>query len=270
MSSLDRSSPDPAPAPEYDSFAEIYSIWTDSAVAASANLPFYVDAYLAADGPVVELGVGDGRIAVEAANRGGVLTGVDQSSVMLERCRKRAGRAGVLDHLTLIKADFRDFDLPKPAGLIVLPYHSIGHLATLARKGEALRHIFSRLRPGGHFVFDDFFMTPALMAHMRKVQLRATYQSASGLDRLLWVTSLLDEPTQTISVVTWEDQLDGVGVLEQRRYRRLSLSWLEPGQAQALLEETGFTVEACLGDFQRTPFDPTSALEQVWIARKPA
>ena len=50
----------PAPGAEYDSFADIYEIWTDSAAATSANRPFYLDAHLATDGPVVELGVGDG------------------------------------------------------------------------------------------------------------------------------------------------------------------------------------------------------------------
>ena len=269
MSSLDRPCADPVPEAEYDTFADIYSTWTASAGSATANRPFYVETYLAADGPVVELGVGDGRIAVEAALHGCPVIGVDQSTAMLARCRERADRAGVRDHLTLIQADFRDFDLEEPAGLIALPYHSIGHLATLANKRDALRHILSHLRPGGRFVFDDFFMTPVLMTHMRGVQLRATCQNTSGGDQLLWVTSLVDEPSQSISVVTWEDHVDQAGVLEQRRYRRLSLSWLEPDQARALLDETGFTVEVCLGDFQGTPFDTMTALEQVWIARRP-
>jgi SAM-dependent methyltransferase len=269
MPTSDRPQAGPVPESEYDTFADIYAVWAGSAVSATANLPFYVEAYLAADGPVVELGVGDGRIAVEAARRGCTVIGVDQSPAMLTRCRERADRAGVLDRLILIQADFRDFDLPEPAGLIVLPYHSIGHLATRAGKADAMRHIFRRLRPGGRFIFDDFFMTPALGTQMRAVQLRATYQSPSGADRLLWVTSLIDEPSQSIAVVTWEDQLDEAGVLQRRQYRRLSLSWLEPDQARALLDGNGFTVEACLGDFQGTPFDATLALEQVWIARTP-
>ena len=86
----------PAARNEYDSFADIYSVWTDTAASARANLSFYVDAYLAADGPVVELGVGDGRIAVEAAARGCPVIGVDLSSAMLERCRQRAAQAAVL------------------------------------------------------------------------------------------------------------------------------------------------------------------------------
>ena len=254
---------------EYDSFADIYQVWTDTAASAQANLAFYVDAYLEVQGPVVELGVGDGRIAVPAASLGRSVIGVDLSSAMLERCRLRATAAGVLDRLTLLQGDFRRFQLVDPASLIALPYHSLGHLLTLDDKRSAMAHVFSQLRPGGRFVFDDFLMSPTRIDQMRKVQLRAEYQSPAGVQTLLWVTSLVDEPSRTIRVVTWEDALDPDGALAGRRYRRLALSWLEPPQAQALLTETGFVVESCFGDFERTPFSEPTAQEQIWIARKP-
>ena len=188
---------EPLPASEYDSFADIYAVWTDTAASTRANLAFYVDAYLAAEGPVVELGVGDGRIAVQAAARGRDVIGVDLSTAMLDRCRRRAEEAGVLGpphaaarRLPALPAS------TTPAGLIALPYHSLGHLLTIEDKRQALAHVFSQLRPGGRFVFDDFLMTPALVDHMRRVQLRAEYPSASGADTLLWVTSLVDEASQ--------------------------------------------------------------------------
>ena len=257
------------PFSEYDSFADIYPAWTDTAPSAQANLAFYVDAYMAAEDAVVELGVGDGRIAVQAASRGRRVIGVDLSSAMLEGCRRRAERTGVLDRLTLLRADFRHFDLEEPAALIALPYHSLGHLLTLEDKRRAVAHVFAQLRPGGRFIFDDFLMRPALIDHMRRVQLRAEYQSATAADVLLWVTSLVDETSQSIRVVTWEDELDAEGLLARRRYRRLSLSWLEPAQARSLLTEAGFAIESCFGDFARTPFSESSAHEQIWIARRP-
>lgn len=257
-------------AAEYDRFADIYAVWTDTAASTRANLPFYVETYRTADGPVVELGIGDGRIAIEAAAAGCHLVGVDISAAMLELCRRRAEQRGVADRMTLQQADFRTFDAGAPAGLVALPYHSLGHLVSLEAKREAVAHVFSQLRPGGRFVFDDFLMTPAMKAHMRQVQLRAAYRSGTGADVLLWVTSLLDDAAQAMTVVTWEDTLDRHGVLAERRYRKLSLSWLEPAQARALLTDAGFVVEACYGDFARTPFDEATAQEQVWMARRPA
>jgi SAM-dependent methyltransferase len=258
------------PRSEYDAFSEIYAVWTDTAAAAHANLAFYVDAYLRADGPVVELGVGDGRIAVEAATRGCEVTGVDLSRRMLELCRQRAVRAGVSTRLSLLEADFRTFTLDAPAALIALPYHSIGHLPSLDDKLVAVAHVFNQLRPGGVFIFDDFLMTPALAAHMRRVQLRAEYNTPAGEDALLWVTSLVDEAAQSIRVITWEDQLDAGGLLARRQYRRLSLSWLEPAQARELLTGVGFVVDACYGTFDGEPFAPATAREQIWMARRPA
>ncbi len=257
------------PASEYDRFADIYQVWTDTAASTAANLAFYVDAYVNEPGPVVELGVGDGRIAVAAASRGRPVIGVDLSTAMLERCRRRAEDAGVSDRITLLNADFRQFQLAEPAGLIALPYHSLGHLAAPDDKREAIARVFSQLRPGGRFVFDDFLMTPVLIDHMRRVQLRAQYQLAGGADALLWVTSLVDEALQSIKVVTWEDELDPEGALVRRRYRRLSLSWLEPAQARALLTGAGFEIESCLGDFAGTPFADATAQEQIWVARRP-
>lgn len=254
---------------EYERFAEIYGVWTATAGSTRKNKPFYVDAYLAADGPVVELGIGDGRIAVEAAARGRAITGVDLSPAMLDLCRARAEDAGVLDRLTLVQADFRTFTLTEPAALIALPYHSLGHLTTLEDKRDALLHIHTQLRPGGRFVFDDFVMTPERLDRLRQVQLRAEHLSPSGDDTLIWVTSLVNEATQTMRVVTWEDTLDTDGLMLRRRYRTLSLSWMTPIQAERLLGEAGFTVEACLGDFDGTPFD-AAAEEQIWIARKDA
>jgi hypothetical protein len=86
---------------------------------------------------------------------------------------------------------------------------------------------------------------------------------------LLWVTSLVDEAAQSINVVTWEDQLEPDGFLGRRQYRFLSLGWLEPAENRQLLESAGFTIEACYGAFDRTPFHDRTAREQVWVARRP-
>jgi SAM-dependent methyltransferase len=253
---------------DYERFADIYALWTSTAASAAANLSFYLEAYRACTGPVVELGVGDGRIAVAAAAAGRHITGVDVSPAMLRLCRERATAAGVLDRLTLIEADFRTFSLHEPAALITLPYHSLGHLQSREAKREAVRHVYTQLQPGGHFLFDDFLMTAEQIAFMRQQQLRAERRTPDGRTVQLWVTSTVDEAEQTIQVVTWEDTLEQDGTRVDRQYRTLSLSWLEPSQARSLLEDTGFTVEACYGTFDRLPFDLATAREQIWVARK--
>lgn len=256
---------------EYDAFADVYEIWTATAPVTARNLPFYVAACRETPGLVAELGVGDGRIAVEVARAGKPIIGVDSSSQMLHRCRARAQAAGVLDRLSLIQADFRNFKLPQPAELITVPFHSIGHLVTLDDKREGLRHIYRQLAPGGRLIFDHFvFDLEAARSRYSVASLRAEYiNPETGRDTLLWVTSRYEPESQAIRIIAWTDEIDGVGVLVRRQYRRLNFSWLEPEQTRALLEETGFEIEALYGDFDRSPFSDDSP-EQIWVARRPA
>jgi SAM-dependent methyltransferase len=256
---------------EYDAFADIYEIWTETAPITGQNLPFYVAEYLRTAGPVVELGVGNGRIAVEAARQGKAITGVDNSAGMLRLCRERARAAGVGHLVTLIQADIRDFTLPEPAQLITIPFHSIGHLVSLEDKRAALRRIYDQLAQGGRFIFDFFVFNPEYVRYRSGLaSLRAEYtDAASGHDVLLWVAVRHDLEQQRMRIITWADELDDEGVVLERRYRPLSFSWIDPEQARELLEQAGFEVEAVYGDFQRGPFTADSG-EQIWVARKPA
>ena len=256
--------------PEYDRFSEIYEAWTEASSAARDSARFYVDLYLQTSGVVVELGVGTGRIALEAARRGREMIGVDANAEMLTRCRARAEAEGLSERIRLLEADFRSFELGHPASLIALPYHSIGHLTTVEEKADAVRHVFDQLAPGGRFIFDDFHYRPELAEQFRQVELKGELlHPDTGLDALLWATSLIDVPSQRLRLVTWTDELDPNGKLVRRQYRRLSLSWLEPQQWQDLLTGVGFVIEECFGDYARTPFDSTHASDQLWVAVKP-
>ncbi len=255
---------------EYDRFAEIYEAWTEASTAARNSAGFYVDVYLQTPGVVVELGVGTGRIALEAARRGREMIGVDASAEMLKRCRARAEAASVSDRLRLLEADFRSFELEHPASLIALPYHSIGHLTAEEEKTKAVRHVYDQLAPGGRFIFDDFNYRPELAERFRQVELKGELvHPDTGLDALLWATSLIDVASQSLRLVTWTDEVDPDGRLVRRQYRRLSLSWLEPQQWQDILIGAGFMIEECYGDYAGTPFDATHANDQLWVAVKP-
>lgn len=254
---------------EYDAFADIYDIWVETAPVTKRNLPFYVEEYLRTAEPVVELGVGNGRIAIEAARQGKPVIGVDSSAEMLKLCRERAETTGVVHLLTLIQADFRDFVLPELARLIAIPFHTIGHLVTLDDKRAGLRHIYGQLAPGGRLIFDHFMFDPEAARRHSTVSLRGEYtDAATGHDLLLWEIVRYDFEAQRMRIITWTDELGDDGVVIRRKYRRLSFSWLDPQQARALLEETGFEVEALYGDFDRRLFAEDSP-EQIWVARRP-
>ena len=77
----------------YDGFAAIYDVWSADM---TEDVDFYVELAQEADGPIVELAVGTGRVAIPVAERTGKpVLGIDRSPAMLAVARERAAAAGV-------------------------------------------------------------------------------------------------------------------------------------------------------------------------------
>src|SRR5882724_1575640 len=88
----------------YDKIARLYDPWSRSVV---EDVSFYVEEAVRSGGPVLELGVGTGRIAVPIAAAGIEIVGVDLSTGMLEVAHDRAVLAGV-------QLDLRHGDMRQP------------------------------------------------------------------------------------------------------------------------------------------------------------
>src|SRR5215468_4246921 len=100
---------------DYDSWAAIYDRWGQGM---PNDVAHYVSLAREADGPIVELAVGTGRVAIEVARETGKpVLGIDSSAAMLEIARKRA--AGLALELKL--GDMRELTLQEPAALIYVP-----------------------------------------------------------------------------------------------------------------------------------------------------
>src|SRR3954471_10054270 len=109
----------------YDSIADLYDPWSASVV---EDVAFYLEEARRSGGPVVELGVGTGRIAIPIAADGIRVIGVDSSTGMLDVCARRAPLAGV-------SVDLREGDLSEPpldetVPLVICPFRSYLHLHT--------------------------------------------------------------------------------------------------------------------------------------------
>jgi ubiquinone/menaquinone biosynthesis C-methylase UbiE len=76
-----------------EAFTDRYEEWSANMI---ADIPFYVGLALQTDGPIVELAIGNGRVAVPVAQATGrPVIGVDVSPSMLDQARARAAAAGV-------------------------------------------------------------------------------------------------------------------------------------------------------------------------------
>ena len=230
---------------EYDAIAWLYDPWSSSVV---EDISFYVDEALAAGGPVVELGVGTGRIAIPIAMAGVDVIGVDSSAGMLAVCRQRADEAGVGERVDLRLGDLRTPPVDERVALVTSPFRAYLHLRDDDERLEALAAARVLLRPGGRLVFDVF--TPS------REDIEETHgrwiEREPGIDeRADW-----DLGAQTLTL----------SVRGQTGESAMTLWWLEPARWNALLAEAGFEVLACHGWFDRRPF--AGGEDSVWIAAR--
>src|SRR5947208_4567703 len=144
---------------DYDPIASLYDPWSTSVV---EDISFYVDEALQASArPVVELGVGTGRIAIPTAAAGVHVIGVDSSLGMLQVCSARAEEAGLADRLDLRLGDLRRPPVDERVLLVTCPFRAFLHLASDDDRLAALQAAGELLVRDGRLVFDVFRPSPA-------------------------------------------------------------------------------------------------------------
>jgi SAM-dependent methyltransferase len=230
----------------YDSIARLYDPWSVSVV---EDVSFYVGEARRAGGPVVELGVGTGRIAVPTAAAGISVIGVDSSPGMLEVCRERAELAGVAELLDLRVGELTAPPVEERVRLVSCPFRSFLHLLDDGTRLEALRAARELLVPGGRFAFDVFAPSEDDIADTNG---RWLEREPGIFERADWDT---DERTLTLSVRGESGSTSFV------------LAWLSNDEWRGLLERAGFQVLGCYGWFDRRPY--AGGEDTVWVARRP-
>jgi ubiquinone/menaquinone biosynthesis C-methylase UbiE len=135
-----------------EAFADRYEEWSASM---TADIAFYVQLARETAGPLVELAIGNGRVAIPVAQATGrPVIGIDSSPAMLAQARTRAVQAGV--ELDLRKGDMRDLALDEPAALIYCPFRALLHLPTWADRRRTVERVAAFLQPGGRFAWNAF------------------------------------------------------------------------------------------------------------------
>jgi SAM-dependent methyltransferase len=215
----------------YDAIARIYDPWSVTVV---EDVPFYLAEAKKSGGPVLELGVGSGRIAVPIAAAGIEVVGVDLSAGMLEVARERAELAGVPIDVRL--GDMRDPPVDGTFPLVIVPFRSLLHMETDDDRRAALRAVAAHLAPGGRFVFDVF--APS--------QDDIDETNGKWLEREPGIWERADWHVETRTLI--------LRVRGAEAESEMSLAWLSVGEWKQLLKEEGFKVDRVYGWFDRQPW----------------
>jgi ubiquinone/menaquinone biosynthesis C-methylase UbiE len=223
-----------------EAFAERYDEWSAHM---TADVGFYVALAREADGPLVELAVGNGRVAIPVARATGRrVIGIDSSAAMLDQARTRAAAAGV--DLDLRRCDMRELALDEPAALVYCPFRSLLHLPTWADRRRTFERVATSLRPGGRFAWNAFAFDHGVAARL---------DGARQDERV----------PHTVRYAVGDNRVDMV----RDDGATSSLWWATKNEWLGLIDVAGLELEALHGGFSREPYTPDSR-EYVFIARR--
>jgi len=230
--------------------------------------PGDLDLYLAlADresGPVLELGVGTGRLAVPLALAGHAVTGVDDDAAMLARAAARwesargAGPGAPTGALGLVEGDLLEVDLGARFGLAFLALNSLFLMRTYERQAAAVRALARHLRPGGLALVDVWLPSAdELSAYDARLAMEWLRPDEDGIHHVAKLASArLDSAEATVTLTTFFDRWPTAGGPVERTARIDELRLVTAAELTAMAQAAGLSVEMLAGDYRMEPFGP--------------
>lgn len=253
------------PVPEgwegWDEYARFYD-WENARTLGRRDVPFWRRVALAADGPVLELGCGTGRISIPLLKAGVPLVGIDRSAEMLARIR--APKSRIPNPKTRIPPPFVRGDIrhlpfaPRTFNTVIAPYGLLQSLLADRDLAATLDSVSRVLAPGGTFGLDLVPDVPNWREYSNRVQLRG--RAARGV-HLTLVESVRQNRARRLTTFTQR-------YIERRHGRshahafELTFRTLTVRQMTARLNRAGFTIDRVLGDYRGRPWDERA---DVWI-----
>ena len=243
----------------WDAYARFYD-WENAQTVGRRDVRFWTDLAARADGTVLELGCGTGRLSVPVARRARGFVGVDRSAAMLRKLRARLRRARLTARATIVRGDIRALPIRRDrrCRLVMAPYGMLQSLLSDDDLAATLDGVARVLAPGGTFGVDLAPGLPRWGEYSRRVGLRGPM---SGGRRVTLIESVRQAPRQGLTVFDQE-------FVETRRGRRrtypvsIAFRTLDVPEMVDRLEAAGFAVDAVLGGYRDEVWSPDA---EIWV-----
>jgi len=230
-------------------FADVYDDWygdvTDVSACTERLAALVAEA---GGGPVLELGIGTGRLALPLAERGLEVHGIDSSPAMLDRLRAKPGAA----RIRLTQGDMADLDLADPPAfaVVLVAFNTFFNLATRDLQRRCIARVGDLLADGGTFVLEGF--VPADRG--AEAGRGAVSPRRITADEVQLTVSHHDPAEQTIT--GQHIHLTEAGI----RLRPWHLRYAFPAELDAMAAPSGLALAWRHADWHGTPFGPEASV----------
>ncbi|MFW6376634.1 MAG: class I SAM-dependent methyltransferase [archaeon] len=243
----------------FDSIATFYDAkYRDQEV---GDRDFYLETAHEADGPVLEVAVGTGRIYLELLREGIDADGFDISENMLDVLRKKAADADL--EPSVWQADMTEFETDREYDLVIVPFRAFLHLIDLEDQLAALDRFHGTLAPGGELVISSFVPNFEVICETYGEWTDETFERDGERYTVRSKQEIIDEVDQMM----WEHQqyYDGDGELIDSAEFRLKL--ITKREFELLFRASPFSEWTVRGGFDGEDLESWDQ-EMVWTATR--
>lgn len=219
------------------------------------DIAWYTGLARAAQGRVLELGCGTGRLTLPMAHAGATVVGVDRAEAMLAGLATKLQRAPpvVQRRVQLVSADYLELQLEGSFGAVLWPFNALHHCPGPDAVAGILRKIAGWLAPGGVLALDCYL--PDLELYDRDPEERFEHRTftdpRSGEPLQSWEQGWWDAPARIHHVLYVYEHPDG-----RQERAHLALRMYELDELRALIAGAGWRIRQEAMDFEQTPLHP--------------
>lgn len=263
----------------YDPIARFYDL--DHA-GFDDDLAFYGELARMVTGPLLDVGVGSGRVAVPLAVSGRHVTGLDISPAMLALAKRRATAAGVGRRLTLVLGNAATITLAKRFGLAYFSLNTLSHFLSPPEQLAALANVRRHLQPSGRLLIDQWNPHASTAPDSSGQWVFGYRRQAEGGAGANWVTqsvtSSADQAAQLLhTTISYDEEIDVPrtsrrpvgGAAVRRTTVMLQLRFFYRYEVEWLLLAAGYQLEAVFGSYDLGAYS-TDSPRLIWLAKNSA
>lgn len=224
-----------------DKIADVYDEWY-AQLDTSGAVDFLAE--LAGPGPVLELGIGTGRLALPLAERGVEVHGIDASEAMVAKLREKPGG----DRIRVTMGDFADLEVEGRFPLIAVAFSTFFSLLSQEEQVRCFRNVALHLSDDGLLVIEAFI--PDVSRFDRQQRVSASRVS-SGDEIMLEVSQHhpVEQRVDSHHVVVSEAGIKMYPVKVRYAY---------PAELDLMAQLAGLRLRERWGNWRREPFSASS------------